>query len=143
MMKTGVIKHGADLGGQLGFSCADLQVSPVRVGYSSCPGHTGVRLDLHQATHDGFCWLKIACVGEVPVVVAEPEPEDTPQQSTGMVGFIGHWDLLVRRLSLLLEVVSWLDLGFLQLLGSLPKLLQQSCMGLLVRYCQWLNFIRR
>ena len=42
-----------DFGGLLGFSCADLQVGP---GWFSCPGHKDVKLDLHQATHDGFCW---------------------------------------------------------------------------------------
>ena len=53
-METGVVEHGMDLGGLLGFSCADLQVSPIGVRCSSHPGHKGVRLDLHQATPDGF-----------------------------------------------------------------------------------------
>ena len=74
LMETRIIIHGANLGGLLGFSCAVLRVSPVRVGCSSHPGCRGVRLDLHQATHDGFCGLKDFDVGEVPVVVAEMEP---------------------------------------------------------------------
>ena len=55
-METRVVEHGMDLGGLLGFSCTDLQVNPISVGWSSHPGSKGVRLDLHQATYDGFCW---------------------------------------------------------------------------------------
>ena len=51
-----------DLGGLQGFSCADHHVSPIRVG-CSCPGCKGVRLDLHQATHDGFCWPEYGACG--------------------------------------------------------------------------------
>ena len=47
-------EHGVDLGGLLGVSCTDLQVSPVQVGDSSHPGHVGIRLHLNQATHMGF-----------------------------------------------------------------------------------------
>ena len=74
LMETRVIEYGADLGGILGFSCADLQVSPIRVGCSSDPGCKGIRLDLHKATHDGFHWLKDGVVWEVPMVVAELQP---------------------------------------------------------------------
>ena len=47
-----------DLGGLLGLSCADLQVSPISIGWSSCPGCKGVRLDLYQVSHDGFTWTE-------------------------------------------------------------------------------------
>ena len=57
-METRVVNHGADLGTLLGFSCADLQGILIHVGCSSHPGQKGVRLDLHQATHDGFHWPK-------------------------------------------------------------------------------------
>ena len=63
LMETGVIKHGADLGGLLGVSCADLQVGPVQVGYSFHPGCIGVRLDLHQAAHGWFLWPKDSMQG--------------------------------------------------------------------------------
>ena len=62
-MEAGVVKHGTDLGGLLGFSCADLQVGPISTVWSSCGGCKGVRLDLHQATHDGFCWMEDSAHG--------------------------------------------------------------------------------
>ena len=66
-METGVIKHGEDLGGLLGFSCAELQGGAIQVGCSSHPGHKGVILDLHKATHDGFCWTKSGPCGGGPL----------------------------------------------------------------------------
>ena len=63
-MESGVIKHETDFGGLLGFSCADLQVGPIGFGWSSHPGCKCVGLDLHQATHDGFCMMEdSACSG--------------------------------------------------------------------------------
>ena len=86
------VKHAADLGGLLEVSCTDLQVSPVQVGDSSCPGHMGIRLNLNQATHDGFLWPKGSVCGEVPVVVAEAGPIEIILNSSTIkwVGQI-HW----------------------------------------------------
>ena len=49
----------------MGFSCADLQVGPISIGCSSLTGQKDVRLDLHQATHDGFCWSEDGACGGV------------------------------------------------------------------------------
>ena len=54
LVEVGVVKHGMDLGGLLGVSCADLQFHPGGLGLSSCPGCEGVRLYIH----DGLCWMK-------------------------------------------------------------------------------------
>ena len=92
LMEARVIKHGMDLRGLVGVGCADQQVSPVSIRWSSYPGCKGVRLDLHYATHDGFVGWKTVCLGEVLVV--EPELVHgifTPQQSTGLVISVGHW----------------------------------------------------
>ena len=127
-----------DLGGLLGFSCADLQVGPLSIGWSSCPRQKGVRLDLHQPPMIGFGGWKMVHMGEVLVVVAEPEQVEVMLCSstiTGSVISVGHWGLLVWGLSLLEVLGGWVDWRCHQLLGSLPKL-QQSCMGLLVRYHQ-------
>ena len=51
-METGVVEHGADLGGLLQVSCTSGQSSLSWVFLPPRPH--GVRLDLNKVTHDGF-----------------------------------------------------------------------------------------
>ena len=88
-METGVIKHGVDLGGLLGFSCPGLQVSLVQAGYSSPPGCIGVRLDQHQVAHDRFHWQNYSTHGEVHVAVAELQPVEAMSCSSA-INWVGQ-----------------------------------------------------
>ena len=83
-METRVVNHAADLGTLLGYSCADLQGNPIHVGCSSHPGQKGVRLDLHQATDDGFHWPDDGVHGEM-----EPEPVEVMLHSS-TINQVGH-----------------------------------------------------
>ena len=106
LTEAGVIKHGTDLGGLLGFSCADLQVSPISIGG---PPVQATKV-LHEATHDGFCWMEDGMHGggggpanflvmtmmahllrssSVSMVVAEPEPVEVILHSS-TINQAGH-----------------------------------------------------
>ena len=134
-----------DLGGLLGVSCTDLQVSLVQLGDSSHPDCGGIRHDLNKATPDGFLWPKKRAHGVVPVAVAELGSVEVISHSStinwvgqihwsqGLTGFKTESSSYGKLASHGVSPTSWVSSQFLE----------QSCMDLLWIYCQWLHFIRR